>query len=275
MAEIALDLHLVREFAPTYAKLTKTATDLQGLADEWGRGFIAELDYRTEAANTIRFNEEMGQRGLTSVIAPPVVLDYSTEQVLTTEWIDGVRLDQADEDDVPRLCAVALNAYLVMLLELQSLHCDPHPGNLLRTKDGRLCILDFGMTLDIAPTLQYSLLEYVAHLTSNDFDKLPEDFVALGFLKEERLEFAKRSGVLEPLKYFLRQIGEGGGAKGVRERIFSEYREKYPGLSDDELRIEMRAEMKVRDGLVDPICYSWFALWDHTDNVVFSAFCCH
>jgi predicted unusual protein kinase regulating ubiquinone biosynthesis (AarF/ABC1/UbiB family) len=27
------------------------------------------------------------------------------------------------------LCSVALNAYLVMLLELKSLHCDPHPGN--------------------------------------------------------------------------------------------------------------------------------------------------
>ena len=24
------------------------------------------------------------------------------------------------------------------------LHCDPHPGNLLRTADGKLCILDWG-----------------------------------------------------------------------------------------------------------------------------------
>jgi ABC1 atypical kinase-like domain len=24
--------------------------------------------------------------------------------------------------------------------------CSPHPGNLLRTKDGKLCILDFGMS---------------------------------------------------------------------------------------------------------------------------------
>jgi len=103
-----------------------------------------------------------------------------------------------------------------------------------------------GMTLDIDPNLQYSLLDYVAHLTSNDYDKLPEDLVALGFLKEDKLDFAKRSGALEPLKYFLRQAGEGGGARGVRERIFAEYREKYPGLSDDELRIEMRSEMKAQ-----------------------------
>ncbi|GMI36531.1 hypothetical protein TeGR_g15210, partial [Tetraparma gracilis] len=43
--EIALDLFIVREFAPLYAKITRATTDLQGLADEWGRGFIQELDY--------------------------------------------------------------------------------------------------------------------------------------------------------------------------------------------------------------------------------------
>jgi hypothetical protein len=125
LAEIALDLYIVREFAPWYQKFTGGATNLQALANEWGRGFIAELDYHTEAANTIRFNQEMQKRNLNAVTAPTVVSEYSTEQILVTEWVDGTRLDQSDADDVPRLCSVALNAYLVMLLELQSLHCDP------------------------------------------------------------------------------------------------------------------------------------------------------
>ena len=125
LAEIALDLHIVREFAPIYQKITGGATDLQSLANEWGRGFIAELDYQKEAAATIRFNQEMKKRNLNAVTAPTVVSDFSTEQILVTEWVEGTRLDQSDADDVPRLCSVALNAYLVMLLELQSLHCDP------------------------------------------------------------------------------------------------------------------------------------------------------
>ena len=37
LAEIALELHIVREFAPTYQKLTRSATDFQNLANEWGR----------------------------------------------------------------------------------------------------------------------------------------------------------------------------------------------------------------------------------------------
>ena len=91
-------------------------------------------------------------------------------------------MDESTAGDVPRLCGLALNAYLVMLLEIGTLvsmdtdfgllpciffffgfwfwklirfcchglymeiqHCDPHPGNLMRTEDGKLCILDHGM----------------------------------------------------------------------------------------------------------------------------------
>ena len=131
LAEIALDLYLVRELAPIYQRFTGGATDLQSLANEWGRGFIAELDYRAEGDATMRFNRAMQERKLYAVCAPNVLSEYSTETVLVTEWVDGTRLDESDAADVPRLCAVALNAYLVMLLELQSLHCDPHP---VRTK---------------------------------------------------------------------------------------------------------------------------------------------
>jgi predicted unusual protein kinase regulating ubiquinone biosynthesis (AarF/ABC1/UbiB family) len=58
-------------------------------------------------------------------------------------WINGARLDTSEQDDVPRLCAVALAAYLAMLLDIGVLHADPHPGNLFRTDDGKLCILDW------------------------------------------------------------------------------------------------------------------------------------
>mmetsp|Transcript_16406 Transcript_16406/g.22842 ORF Transcript_16406/g.22842 Transcript_16406/m.22842 type:complete len:724 (-) Transcript_16406:35-2206(-) len=244
LSDIALDLFIVREFAPTYQKLTGAATDFQNLANEWGRGFIAELDYRTEAANTMSFNEEMQKRNLNAVTAPIVVEDFVTDQVLVTEWVQGQRLDQSGAADVPRLCSVALNAYLVMLLELQSLHCDPHPGNLLRTDDGRLCILDFGMTLETDPTLQYSLLEFVAHLTGEAYNEVPTDLVKLGFLKQERLDTVRASGFLEPLTFMLKQAGQGGGATKVRERIFDEFRERYPGMPDEELRVQMRADMK-------------------------------
>jgi aarF domain-containing kinase len=33
----------------------------------------------------------------------------------------------------------------MQLLETGFIHADPHPGNLIRTNDGKLCIVDFGL----------------------------------------------------------------------------------------------------------------------------------
>ena len=94
-------------------------------------GFIDELDYRAEAEATKEFSKAMEERGLETVFAPEVVDELSSIHVLTTKWVDGERLVDSDADDVHRLCGVALNAYLTMMLDTGTLHCDPHPGNLV------------------------------------------------------------------------------------------------------------------------------------------------
>ncbi|EGB05954.1 hypothetical protein AURANDRAFT_10394, partial [Aureococcus anophagefferens] len=184
LREVALDVYLLRRLAPTWAKMTESNTDLVSLVDAWGAGFIDELDYEKEAAATAAFSEAMAARGLNSVFAPEVVEDLSSKHVLTTKWVDGERLSTSDAADVPRLCGVALNAYLTMLLDTGALHCDPHPGNLLRTKDGRLCILDFGMCLEVRSDLQLSLLEFIADLSADEYERVPDDLVKLGFFDD-------------------------------------------------------------------------------------------
>lgn len=167
---------------------------------------------------------------------------------LVTEWVTGTRLDRDASPDVPRLCGVAINAYLTMLLDTGVLHCDPHPGNLLRTTDGRLCILDFGMTLELPNDLQYALLEFIAHINVEDYDAIPQDFINLGFSPEgvtaERL---KNSGITEGLSFAFRQLSGGGGPKRIQERVKAEFQERYgTDLSDEDLRKAARAEMLQR-----------------------------
>jgi predicted unusual protein kinase regulating ubiquinone biosynthesis (AarF/ABC1/UbiB family) len=41
-------------------------------------------------------------------------------------------------------------------------------------------VLDWGMTITVPPDLQYGLLEFIAHMNSEDYDALPEDFVKIG-----------------------------------------------------------------------------------------------
>merc|ERR1719473_1852578 len=137
----------------------------------------------------------MEKRGLNAVTAPKVVSELSGSRVIVTEWVDGTRLDTSASPDVPRLCGVALNAYLTMLLDTGTLHCDPPPGNLLRTPDGRLCILDFGMTLDVPEDLQLALLEFIATLSGENYEEVPLDLVKLGFVPAGKLEELRKSGL--------------------------------------------------------------------------------
>ena len=136
--EIALNLHVLRLLTPTQTRYqnaingqsTEPGDVEQGvsLMDKWGWGFVAETDYRLEARNTMQFEAAMRKRGLDAVCAPTVVEGLVWDEVLVTEWVEGTRLDRDASEDVPRLCGVAINAYLTMLLDTGVLHCDPHPG---------------------------------------------------------------------------------------------------------------------------------------------------
>ena len=126
--------------------------------------------------------------------------------------------------------------------------CDPHPGNLLRTTDGRLCILDWGMTLAVPRDLQYALLEFIAHINAEDYDNIPQDFINLGFSPADvSLERLQSSGITEGLSFAFRQLSAGGGPKKMQERVKEEFKERYgSNLSDVELRDAARAEMLTR-----------------------------
>ena len=135
-----------------------------------------------------------------------------------------------------------------MLLDTGVLHCDPHKGNLLRTTDGRLCILDWGMTLDVPKDLQYALLEFIAHINVEDYDAIPQDFINLGFsppdVTAERLQ---ASGITEGLSFTFRQLAAGGGPKKIQERVKAEFLDRYGSdLSDEELRAAAQNEMQER-----------------------------
>ena len=141
---IALDMHLVREVLSPLAALAGAPGDLAGIADAWGAGLVDEvwavvgsvdemshtdalgqprrvtamlgrrgdeLDYATEAQNAEAFNRALAGGALAdSVFAPRVVAGASTRRVLTTEWVEGERLDRtAARDDVPRLASLAMN----------------------------------------------------------------------------------------------------------------------------------------------------------------------
>ena len=85
------------------------------------------------------------------------------------------------------------------------------PGNLLRTSDGQLCILDWGLVTKLDADLRLTLIEHVAHIVARDYAKIPADLVRLGFVPAGQEEAALSSGVVDLLTYTYSKRAEGGG----------------------------------------------------------------
>jgi hypothetical protein len=187
-----------------------------GLVDEWATGFIDELDYVEEAKNAELFTKSILTTPLADkVFAPEVIFEYCSKRVLTTRWVDGVKIEKSDKSDVPAFCALAMNSYLTMMLETGILHCDPHPGNLFITPDGRLCILDWGLVTRLDSNIQATFITHIAHLTSKDYAAIPDDLVKLGFIAAGKESMAREAGVVEVLTSVYGQLAGGGGLKKI------------------------------------------------------------
>jgi aarF domain-containing kinase len=125
------------------------AEDILPVLDEWAFKFYREMDYRKEAAMIGRFQKDL--ESLEGIVIPRAYSTYTTRRVLCTQWMEGEKLSESRAEDVKELCTTLLNAYLIQLLDTGLLHADPHPGNLIRTPEGKICILDFGADTNTSP----------------------------------------------------------------------------------------------------------------------------
>ncbi len=187
--QITIDLYIVRNIAKWFKNnIGLIRSDLVGLIDELGKRIFEEMDYLNEAANAEKFMYL--HKHNTRIAIPKIYKHATSRRVLTMEWIDGVKLTNLEAVkqlgiDPEEMIEVGVNCSLQQLLEHGFFHADPHPGNLLALKDGRLCYLDFGMMSEVSRESRTGLIQAVVHLVNRSFGKLSKDFVALGFLSED------------------------------------------------------------------------------------------
>jgi len=209
----SLDLFVIRKIISFIGTLPGEAAanigGMTGLLDEWASRFFLEMDYCHEAANAKRFQEDM--RDLQIVRVPTVFEDLSTKRVLVTEWVHGEKLSESKAEDVKALVTVMLNCYLVQLLETGFLHADPHPGNLIRTPDGKICVLDFGLMGEVSEEQRQTLVEFIAHLCNKDWRAVVQALHKLGFIPDDAPD-PDAAGVTKMLGAIMGQIVDGGGA---------------------------------------------------------------
>lgn len=132
----------------------------------------SELDFENEARNLRIFKATNAFPD--KVFAPDIVDEFSTERVVVQTFIEGERIDDAVLDAEQRMAlAEGGSRSLFHQVMVQGFfHADPHPGNLLVTPDGRLCLLDWGMVGQLTRRMRYFLADLFEAAAANDSERL-------------------------------------------------------------------------------------------------------
>jgi predicted unusual protein kinase regulating ubiquinone biosynthesis (AarF/ABC1/UbiB family) len=233
---ISVDLALVRRLAGFLERFPRLGRRQPwvSLVDEFGSKLFEELDYVHEAHLTERFGANIA--GLPGVGAPDVLWDFTSRRVITTEFVDGIKITdkdrlQAAAVDIPTMLGHGVRANLMQLFEHGLFHADPHPGNLLvRPEDGTLVFIDFGMMGIIPPDQRLRILEMFVDVINQRPENLRDNLVDLGILRS-----GARWDELAPMAIDLFQVMFGAGAG---PRTFQEVTNSFaPLLYEYDFRI--------------------------------------
>src|SRR5579859_1577438 len=166
-----------------------------------------ELDFALEADHIERIAKNFV--GDPSVVFPRPVRDMCTARVLTTTFVEGVKIS-----DVSRLDALGVDKkdvarrivrlYCQMIFVDGIYHADPHPGNVLAQADGTIVLLDFGAVAELSPQMREGIPEFLEGVLRRDTDRLVRSMRKMGFISRMPDE-----GVSERIiEYFHRRFQE-------------------------------------------------------------------
>lgn len=169
------------------------------MVEELRKSLLRELDYRQEAANLRLLGEKLA--GFERIVVPQPIDDYTTGRVLTMDYIGGRKITKLGplallEMDGEGLAEELFRAYLKQILVDGFFHADPHPGNIFLTDDGRIALLDLGMTARLGPSLQERLLKLLLAISEGQSEKAADAAIQMGEPREsfDELQFRRRIG---------------------------------------------------------------------------------
>lgn len=162
--------------------------DPQGIVRELSQTTKRELDFINEGRNIEIFTNNF--RDFEHVYVPKVFWDYTTDKILTTEYIDGIKISEIDKlqatgCDLKFIAQIGGQFILKQIFEDGFFHADPHPGNIFVKDKDVIVPVDFGMM----GRLDEALMEEVSDLfiggIQKDADLIIRVLINIGSLEDD------------------------------------------------------------------------------------------
>jgi len=162
--------------------------NVEEIIEEFSKSMREELDYNIEGRNMERIGQNFEKDRWIHI--PKTYWNYTSARVLTMEFVDGIHMGRPDEIveqglQLPDVAQRLVDSMLQQIFIDGFFHADPHPGNLLALRDGRIAYLDFGMMGRLSSDTKNGMAGFVIALLRKNTDSMVRAVMRLGFVPED------------------------------------------------------------------------------------------
>ena len=162
-----------------------------GIVKEFEHTIFRELDMFVEAGSMEKFARNF--EDVDEIYIPRVFWDYVTKSVLVMEHIDGIKMDHVEEIkahgiDPNEIALIGLRSFSRQLMEFGFFHADPHPGNTIVMYDGRVSLVDFGITGYLDEELMLQIANIFLGYAEHDYNMVIDALLDAGLLHRETMD---------------------------------------------------------------------------------------
>jgi ubiquinone biosynthesis protein len=163
------------------------------LVKEFERTIFRELDMLIEAGSMEKFAAQF-QEG-DELYIPKVFWEYTSKSVLVMEHIDGVKMDEVEAIkamgiDPKEIAMIGLRSFSRQLMDFGFFHGDPHPGNTLVLADGRVSLVDFGITGYLDEEMMMHIANLFLGYAEHDYNLVMDALRGAGLIHEDWMDLS-------------------------------------------------------------------------------------
>jgi len=182
---IETDLDILKKLARLVDRHTKYGKlyDFENMVTQIRKVMEQEMDFIHEGKNIDHFRENFSDQPHVKV--PKVKWVYTTRKVLTMDYAEGVKIDDADgldriNADRKFIGKVFMGSLLRQILIHGFFHADPHHANVLVQPDGRgIEFIDLGMAGELSERFRRQLSELMLGVATRNAGKIARAIISM------------------------------------------------------------------------------------------------
>jgi len=225
--KVMVDMEILEDLADAFGALAgiSSVIDPVEMVRELKRLLTREIDYTVEARSIEHFKRDF--EGVPDIIIPGVHWELTTKRVLTMDYITGIPVDEIENIksagvDPKKVAGAVGTAVARMIFVKGYFHGDPHGGNILVQKTGKIALLDFGSVGYIDAKMRDKIRLFYFSISRENVTKAVELFLDICAVSEKKLNLPALEQDFREFLDYQKLVREGRKvSEGMNQRLIS------------------------------------------------------